>query len=238
MSREIRFDTENVLVAVSVMGQTRAECRAQWAAAVLAGADVVEWRLDYLGEELDHAGIAALAKQMRTEHGLPILATYRTVADGGKADFARPSEYREALTAAATWADLVDVEVSVPGSSQIIRDLGSSIPVVASFHDFTSGPSTGITKQLLEHMVDLGAAVGKVAWMVAGADDLALVQTLQQWAADSIGIPTVVIGMGAQGTASRLGESARLSAFTFARGVGASAPGQPTAEEIRASIAD
>ena len=236
----VNFDTENVMVAVPVTGATLEESRAQWAAATRAGADLVECRLDYLGEEVAAEDVAALALEQRAEHGKPVLATYRTEADGGKASFASTAAYREALLAVATWADLVDVEVSVPGSAQIIRDLTATVPVVASFHDFASGPSVGITKQLLEHMGELGASVAKVAWMVNGPQDLELVQTLQKWAAQNLAIPSVVIGMGSAGTASRLGEAARISAFTFARGVGpgagASAPGQPTVQEIRASV--
>lgn len=236
----VNFDTDNVMVAVPVMGATLAESRSQWAAAVQAGADLVEWRLDYLEEGVGQAEMAALAADMRARHGRPVLATYRTRRDGGSADFVSTVAYRQAVESVATWADLLDVEVSDPGAAQIIRDLAPIVPIVASFHDFTSSPSSGITKQLLEHMADLGASVAKVAWMVKDARDLEQVQAMQRWAAHSVGVPCVVIGMGALGTESRLGESARLSAFTFARGVGPgngeSAPGQPTVQEIRVSV--
>ncbi len=232
----IHFNTENVSVAVPVVGRTIQDCRTQWEAAAEAGADLVEWRLDFLDDAVSEDQKAALAQEMREKFSLPLLATYRTDADGGNFAFSNADKYRQALLSAAGFADLVDVEISIPGSAQLVRELADSVPVVASFHDFTSGPSTGVTKQLLEHMVDLGAAVGKVAWMVTGQRDLEMVLSLQRWAVQNIEIPSVVIGMGPLGMGTRLGESARISAFTFARGTQASAPGQPTVEEIRASI--
>lgn len=237
---DVNFDTNNVLVAIPIMGETLEESSAQWEAAVRAGADLVEWRLDYLNEGITAGQVAAVAARMRDQYGCPVLGTYRTRADGGNADFPSTAAYREALKAVGTWADLVDVEISYPGAAKIIRDLVPTVPIVASFHDFTSAPSTGVTRQLLAHMADLGAAVAKVAWMVRDSADLDMVKDMQRWAATNIAVPTVVIGMGAAGTESRLGTSARLSAFTFARGVGPgpgeSAPGQPTVQQIRASI--
>ncbi len=230
------FDTENAIVAVPVVGETLEESRAQWRAAKDAGADMIEWRLDFLDDAVGEDEKAALAQEMKGEFSLPLLATYRTDADGGRFRFTRPEGYREVVRSAAGFADMVDVEISVPGSTQLVRELAATVPVVASFHDFTSGPSTGVTKQLLEHMEDLGAAVAKVAWMVGNGRDLEMVLSLQRWAAQNVEIPSVVIGMGPLGISTRLGESARISAFTFARGAQASAPGQPTVEEIRESI--
>ncbi len=227
------FDQDRVTIAIPITGVNLRESEEQWRDAS-EEADLLEWRLDYL-EEDERLGAAALARRLRAELGVPLLATYRTVTDGGKGELAGP-DYRRVVEDAATWADLIDVEVSVPGSARMIEELREKLPVVASFHDFTSHPSSGITLQLLEHMQDLGAAVAKVAWMVRSEEDLEMVLALQQWAAKNMGIPAVVIGMGGAGTPSRLGSSALVSAFTFARGADASAPGQPLAEEIRRSV--
>lgn len=230
-----KFDSKSPLIAVPVSASSLDAVEEEVAQAVAAGANLVEWRLDYLDIDPTDELVHQLGAGLRKTHGLPVLVTVRTEDEGGHYRGSNAS-YRKAIRLAAKWADLVDVEAGQPGAEELIAEISDTTCVVASFHDFTASPSAGITQKLLAHMQDMGAGVGKVAWMVRNADDLALIQRLQEWAVKNLQMPTVVIGMGDLGQPSRLGASARRSAFTFARGVQVSAPGQPTVTEIRDSL--
>ena len=232
----VSFDTTSATIVVPIMAASLEDVALQWEAAVGAGADIVEWRIDALGPHLwDAETVGESGAALRAQFGKPVLATMRTAKEGGGFT-GSAAQYRSILRDAGGWADLVDVEVGYRGAEELIAELRGRTAVVGSFHDFTTEPSAATTVQLLSQMQDLGCGVGKVAWMVTTEADLALVKNLQVWAAEHMSMPTVVIGMGPLGTESRLGNSALMSAFTFARGSVESAPGQPTVEEIRASV--
>ena len=233
----VSFDTTSATIVVPIMAASLEEAALQWEAAVGAGADIVEWRIDALGPHLwDAETVGESGAALRAQFGKPVLATMRTAKEGGGFT-GSAAQYRSILRDAGGWADLVDVEVGYRGAEELIAELRGRTAVVGSFHDFATAPSAAATTvQLLGQMQNLGCAVGKVAWMVTTEADLALVKNLQVWAAEHLSMPTVVIGMGPLGTESRLGNSALMSAFTFARGSVESAPGQPTVEEIRASV--
>ena len=233
----ISFDTTSATVVVPIVAASLEEVALQWEAAAGAGADIVEWRIDALEPQLwDAETVGESGALLRAQFGTPVLATMRTAKEGGGFT-GSAAQYRSILRDAGGWADLVDVEVGYRGAEELIAELRGRTAVVGSFHDFATAPSAAATTvQLLGQMQNLGCAVGKVAWMVTTEADLALVRSLQVWAAEHLSMPTVVIGMGPLGTESRLGNSALISAFTFARGSVESAPGQPTVEEIRASV--
>lgn len=259
-------------VVVPLTGQTFAEVEEQWQDAAAAGADMVEWRLDFLegvagpgavqgvdlGEEsagsasmpgagggallgddaawLDTA--ARLAAELREKTGVPVLATFRTTAEGGRlpVDANHAGRYRGLVQDTACWADAVDVELVRPGADHLIAELSGLVPVVASFHSFEPGVDEEFLKDTLRHMEETGASVAKIAWMVGDQDDLETVLDAQLWAGRNMGTPALVIGMGEMGRATRLGAAAKRSAFTFATAGAASAPGQPSVEELRASL--
>lgn len=231
-----------VRVAVPLTAQNLREVEREWEHVAALRPDLIEWRLDALTpDRLDSslAAIAELGMSLRRRFRIPVLATVRTSAEGGAYN-GSDSHYREVVLATSTWADLVDVEVGRPGAARLIAKIKAGAKdgrpgVVGSFHDFINPPSSGVTRQLLEHMQSLGCAVAKVAWMVRSDDDLGAVLAVQSWAAQNLQIPALVIGMGEAGRPSRLGAAARQSAFTFARGVRESAPGQPSVEAVRRS---
>ncbi len=240
----LELDGVTPVVAVPVVASTLREAEEQWRAAAQAEADLVEWRLDYLGEEIAPAAVAALANRLKRELGLPVLATVRTAAEGGQyraaADY-HAGKLRDLVRGSASWADAVDVEMSRPGAAALVAEL--QVPVVASFHEFLVPPEKG---QVLDKLLGLyGAAsaaapgqtvIPKVAWMVADATQLETVLLAQEQALNATGNPVVVIGMGSAGAASRLGAPAARNAFTFAVVGASSAPGQPGIEELRQSL--
>lgn len=259
----LRFDSHAAMVAVPVMGTALADVRRQWSEAARSGADLIEWRLDYIAAAPEDEApaptltdLAAVGREMSVMYRLPVLATYRTTAEGGRFPSGDVLGYRDAVVSAASWADAVDVEYAMAQeiddatalileseSGQLrqtfgdfVRSLKATATVVVSVHDFGGPMAMDDIVARLSDIAAMGADVAKVACTVPDTAALYDVLTAQRWAAQNLPIPAVVIGMGSAGQASRLGESALTSAFTFARGVQASAPGQPTVEEIRASI--
>lgn len=236
-------DLTRTRVAIPITAPTAPAVESEWEQAAALAPDLIEWRLDALDPNLvdDNSELGRRGRELRGRFAIPVLATVRTDAEGGGFE-GTTAEYQDLVRDAATWADYVDVEVGRVGSTRLIADLLADdrfvASVVGSFHDFHNPPSGGITQQLLEHMQQLGCAVAKVAWMVKGEEDLEMVLKMQDWAFENLQIPAVIIGMGPAGQRTRLGRSAQRSAFTFARGIRASAPGQPTIEQIRSSVAE
>lgn len=271
-------------LAVPIVGQDAAEVRSQWQAAALAGADLVEWRLDFFVE--DSAQIESLGQELRHRYELPVLATWRSDREGGNlltglgsspAElFAGAEGYAERVLAAARWADAVDVELGLaeawPGGDLIAAVHGTaelpleckreSLPeperkssvkdnrgdslervqtllhplVVVSHHEFNV-PPVGAAQLItvLQKMAQTDADVLKIAWMVNTQEELHYVLEAQAWARKNLPHPCVLIAMGEVGAASRLGETGTASAFTFAVATDASAPGQKTVAEVKAS---
>ena len=233
------FKSNDLVAVVPIIERDLVAVPERWQQAAEAGADMIEWR----GPE----EIAEVARHLRTKFGLPVLATWRTDAEGGYFTLGAGAgrlapTYAEAVRAASKWADLVDVELSRDGATKLIAEVARSTPVVASFHDF-DGPVN--EAQLRQHLLDMetsDATVAKVAVAVTSEEDLSGILAVQDWA-QSLEVPSVIIGMGAHGRQTRLAERAARSAFAFATvdcgkqgGSSTSAPGQPTLCELRESV--
>ncbi len=236
----LRLGHGELVVATPVVAKTLQEVRQQWGEARKLGADLIEWRLDHL-EEVSEDEVAALGQEMLRTHGLPVIATYRTNQEGGLAQgesgyldpvSGRKSELGEAVLAAGSWANVVDIEMERVGSTELLREM--KVPVVASFHEFETAVSPDFLQKLLWRMVDSGAGIVKVAHHVDTDCELQAVLDLQGWAWNNLPVPAVVIAMGQKGIPSRVGHQARISAFTFASAGWSSAPGQLTIGQVRA----
>lgn len=223
------------VITVPITAQTLDGVREQWQDAVEAGADLVEWRLDYLeGLENLLPEVHDVADQCRRQWGIPVLATIRTAAEGG--NFDQMDAYLAFTSFLSEWADAVDVEVDRLGSRDLIAEMKTKVPVVASFHQYAHAPNAPLIKGLLSRMADTSAHVVKIAWMTSDADDVIQVSDAAAWAAENIAVPAVVIGMGEAGVTTRLGQAAQQAAFAFATAGDASAPGQPTVAELKESV--
>lgn len=218
-------------IAVPVMSEDPARIEDQWRAAVRAGADLVEWRIDAVGEPDLQVG-----RRLRSELGVPVLATVRTAQEGGH--FAgTPDAYQELICGAAQWADAVDIEFAASDAESLLeaaQDKGAA--VVFSHHVWGRPAALAEIQECLLAMAEAGADIAKVAWMASSTDEVEAVISAQIWAFDNLMVPAVVIAMGEEGTRTRLGDCAARSAFTFAVATRSSAPGQPTVTEVRESL--
>ena len=188
-------------VAVSLTGPSLAQARTQARSAVVAGADVLELRVDLLEEAgalaapdpLDAATAAAQVLECLrglgeaiaadgADAGAPVLLTCRTTAEGGRAqldDASYGALLRSVLDGLTDWAPerrpaAIDVEVQRGCLPQVCEQAhGLGIDVVASFHDFEATPADEALEEVLARMAREGADLAKIAVWPTTADDVA-----------------------------------------------------------------
>ncbi|CAM3955569.1 MULTISPECIES: type I 3-dehydroquinate dehydratase [Helcobacillus] len=204
-----------VIVPIMPAGPTAAAAAAaaadQASAAVAAGADVIEWRVDALGEAaLDpavraeaadaisralaahadpaaQAGAASHPGRTLQARRVPLLAAVRTVAEGDGIALGDDA-YADLLLdlAARSGIDAIDVEAARldPASA---RDLVTGIAqtgaaVIGSSHDFRRTPSAPEIHALLDALHAAGCRTLKIAVMpTSRADVLTLMQAVESY---------------------------------------------------------
>ena len=182
------------------------------AAAVEAGADVVELRIDYL---TDPAEVRAVTDGF----DVPFILTCRPVWEGGHSELP-DADRRELLTAAAEGTDwLIDYEGKAEGT----------VPNrILSRHDFRTRPTT-LTRQYADDCAT-AAEVVKVAWAARSVrDNVEAFELLRQRPK-----PTVALCMGEAGLPSRVLAKKFGAYLTFAalRDDRNTAAGQPTIRDL------
>ncbi|GAA0722653.1 type I 3-dehydroquinate dehydratase [Dactylosporangium roseum] len=190
--------------------------------------DVAELRVDwYSSVEPDH-----VLDRVRRFRGLPTLATIRSKAEGGSWPGGEAERLR-LFEAVLPEVDAVDVELS---SEEILPGVVAAARrhdrlVVVSYHDFTGTPPAGRLTEIVEGAADAGADLVKISTMAHGPGDLlALAELLTRHSSRRL----IVIGMGAEGAASRVFFPLLGSRITYSAIGGRSAPGQlPFDETVR-----
>lgn len=220
-----------------------APLREQVADARAAGAELVELRVDMIG---DAAAVEAL---LREPHEIPYILTIRSAAEGGRWDGDEAERISLIERLGLLRPGYVDVEWSTWRASANIRQKiglvcdtdagGESMhasrrarnKLILSHHDFEGTPADLST--LFADLAETPASVIKVATTARDATDaLRMLEQLKQHAAAR---PTIAIAMGEAGLASRVlarkfGAFATFAAFSCQDG---SAPGQPAVEQLR-----
>ena len=126
------------------------------------------------------------------------------------------------------------------GTRQRIFDLAHAhgVRVVCSSHDFDKTPPRQEMVDRLCRMQALGADIAKLAVMPRSRQDVAaLLAATAEMAELHPQTPVITMSMGALGQISRMAGGTFGSAATFAAAGSASAPGQPTLEDVRAMLA-
>lgn len=206
--------------------------------------DLVEWRVDLYaaftaGGGIDPApAVAALQRLTELLPDTPVLATFRTPAEGGNAELSPEGYFAlvEALSASG-FADAVDVEYRHPLASEAIAAARQhETPVVASNHDFNGTPPEHEIVARLEAMERAGADVAKIAVTPVCAGDVVTLLAATERRFRDARVPLITMSMGALGAVTRIGGGVFGSAATFATVGAASAPGQLPATGVRAAL--
>ncbi|MBR6897610.1 MAG: type I 3-dehydroquinate dehydratase [Lachnospiraceae bacterium] len=248
--RNVTLGTGLPKICISVTAEDEEGVRTQ--AEAIRGcrsAGLCEWRMDCLktvkdeNGKLDEAVILCMLKTLRDVLGdMPLIATFRSVADGGQTEL--DDLLYENLLLMVTqsgYADIVDVEIN-RGESLVMR-LVKSIhsydkTVLMSFHDFESTPEAGIMAEKLRAMERLGADICKLACMSADYCDAARLIYATALAKKTVSAPIITMAMGDTGRLSRVCGEFSGSCLSFGMLGEASAPGQIKADELAGYIGE
>jgi len=219
--KDIEFKRGKPVVCVPVSGSTAAEVVGE--IKIAAGSDIIEWRCDFFTEN-----VFDFLPQVHAACGnTPLLVTYRSQKEGGKADITeeRYAEVVEMLIASGE-PDLIDIEFSSPYSKELIAlAKDKSIVTVVSAHDFEKTAPEEELITLLNAMEAAGADIPKVAQMPQNfRDTLNLISATEKVSQHNF--PIITMSMGKYGKISRLCGEFSGSALTFGAAENASAPGQ------------
>ena len=216
-----------------------------------AGADVLEWRIDFILASHKQLSFAPLGKEvlqpLLEATSVPVLLTIRTAGQGGEAKLTQ-GRYRLLV------AEMLDVLVHIGVPMQRIaidiehwfenleslarhaQELGAT--VIVSHHDWHTTPDTDTLRLLYEELLQLPGVVAKLAVAAHNDADVQRLLDTTQAVAEESGRALIAIAMGESGQRSRLEGWKYGSVATFATVKNSSAPGQPSLEQLRAALSD
>lgn len=199
--------------------------------------DLLEWRADYL-LGLAPGDMLLLLAELRVMIGeTPLIFTYRSPAEGGRApsDLARRLEIVFAALS-SPHADVVDFELGSgeEAVSAVRREASKhSKRLLLSWHNFSSTPGESFIINKFVEAKELGADIAKVAVMPANSRDVLTLLSATLAARLKADIPLISMSMGSTGIVSRVFGGNFGSDVTFAQGLSASAPGQIPVQGLR-----
>lgn len=218
---DVAFNRGKPLVCVPVSGSSFEELL--WEIERIDTADLIEWRADFFREDV----ISAVSAVKKACGERPLLLTYRTAKQGGKAKV-NDEEYEERIRSfiSTRKIDLIDIEYSDPKCQELI-DLAKKegIVTVVSHHDFEKTDDADSIVEKLNDMEKIGADIPKIALKPNDFGDvLNLISASYKASQDNF--PIITISMGKLGKLSRICGEYSGSAMTFGVHKIASAPGQ------------
>lgn len=189
------------------------------------GANLLEWRLDATKEPHPES-VVHLAP-------LPVIATVRSVVQGGAFAGGREEGLRLLLRAAAAGSSFLDWEFD-PGRVLPSRLFPMRDRVIASWHNFQQTPPPEVLEDILAEMAATGAGIVKiVTHATRRADNLTVLGLIERGL--KLERRVVAFCLGPLGRISRVACPLVGGAFTYASLEPGSeaAPGQITVTEMR-----
>jgi len=189
------------------------------------GADLLEWRLDVTREPE--------VETVLPQSPLPVIATVRSVEQGGHFPGTRQEQLRLLIRAATSGSSYLDWEFRpgepLPDELSIIRER-----VILSYHDFEQTPADRELESLFDQMAALSTGVVKVVTLAQRMEDnISLLNLIGR--GRNRGIEVVAFCLGPLGRISRLACLLMGGAFTYAalESGAEAAPGQLTLAKMR-----
>ena len=189
------------------------------------GADLVEWRLDVTRDPEVETVLA--------QSPLPVIATVRSLKQGGHFSGTRQEQLRLLIRSAASGSAYVDWEFRpeepLPDELSVMRER-----VILSYHDFEETPTDKELESLFDHMAILSTGVVKVVTLAQRMEDnISLLNLIGR--GKNRGIKVVAFCLGPLGRISRVACLLMGGAFTYAalESGAEAAPGQLTLAEMR-----
>jgi 3-dehydroquinate dehydratase type I len=187
-------------------------------------ADLFELRIDLVGSRWPETA-AALRK--------PWMAANRGAANGGKFTGGEEKRTEELLRALELGASYIDIEFEAESLADIVKKVKGRAKCVISHHDWSGTPPQAALVSMVQRQLAAGADVAKLVTTANCVEDNLALLTLPSrfpWAG------VIALAMGAAGALSRVLSPLAGGFLTYAsiKHGSASAPGQLTAEEMRA----
>ncbi|CAM6118829.1 unnamed protein product [Calypogeia fissa] len=215
-----------MLVCATLVGKTVDEMVEKIGQAKNAGADLVEFRIDYITDFNAKRDLPTLLKA-RT---LPAIVTYRPKWEGGLYEGDEAPRLAALQLAADLGADYVDVELKAATESFPSRKRKNGTKFIVSNHNYELTPSIEDLEALAAKCVSAGADIVKI---VTTAHDIIDNARMFQLMTRST-VPIITLVMGQKGEISRILTAKYGGFLTFGTlGKGQeSAPGQHTLEQL------
>jgi 3-dehydroquinate dehydratase type I len=189
------------------------------------GADLLEWRLDVSRDPA--------VETVLPQSPLPVIATVRSVEQGGHFSGTRQEQLRLLIRAATSGSSYVDWEFR-PGEPLPDELSGMRERVILSYHDFEQTPAGRQLEALFDQMAASTTGVVKVVTLAQRKEDnISLLNLIGR--GRNRGIEVVAFCLGPLGRISRLACLLMGGAFTYAalESGAEAAPGQLTLAKMR-----
>lgn len=230
-------------ICVPIMGKTRDEVLKETKNILTYSPDILEWRADFLEEEVIEGEVhnAILREIRELVKDIPILYAFRTLEEGGKE--IDEEAYKELILdiANAEVCDLLDVEVFKlkTKARDIVDEIHSfsSVKVIGSYHNFELTPDTAELVYRFSVIDNCNADILKISTMPRKKKDVMRIMTATILTHTRPNCkPLVGISMGRLGRPTRLLGGFTGSAITFAEAGKPSAPGQVDIRDMKEMI--
>ncbi|MCL2454181.1 MAG: type I 3-dehydroquinate dehydratase [Micrococcales bacterium] len=233
---EVEIGTGVPALVVPVCARDAASLVAQAGTVLDAAPDVLEWRLDHLAD-VTPAAVVRAGRALAEAVDVPVLATFRTAAEGGEREI-DPMGYLELYRALVAERLVGAVDVEIGRGEAVVTEMvatahAASVVVVASAHEIDRTPSSEEIVARLHAMAACGADLCKMAVMPTSAEDVLTLLAATAEASVRIEQPIITMAMGGLGVVTRLAGEVFGSAATFGMVSRASAPGQVDAVALR-----
>lgn len=189
------------------------------------GADLLEWRLDVTRDPA--------VETVLPQSPLPVIATVRSVEQGGHFSGTRQEQLRLLIRAATSGSSYVDWEFRpsepLPDELSVMRER-----VILSYHDFEQTPAERELESLFDQMAASSTGVVKVVTLAQRMEDnISSLNLIGR--GRNRGIEVVAFCLGPLGRISRLACLLMGGAFTYAalESGAEAAPGQLTLAKMR-----
>jgi 3-dehydroquinate dehydratase type I len=217
-------------IAVSILPKTMQDALQLIEKAENAHADLIEVRLDCLGNHVELADLAAHGKT-------PKIATNRMTSVHGTSPFFKAEQRKLLLNAAESGFEFVDIELSGTKVRELVSEVKArGAKCIVSFHDFSGTPSISELKRIFQKEINSRADVCKIVTTAKRMEDNLTVLDFTS-SAFALGKSKIVcFAMDELGKLSRLLSPLFGGFFTFASLEHGSetASGQMSIQEMRA----
>ena len=247
----LRLGTGHPVICVPLTSKTRIGLIEEAETAARSGADLAEWRADFWLK--NHQGeqpgglpsvitdLSCLMQDLKEALlPLPLLFTIRTEPEGGACTLSGETYNSLLMAAAASGADMIDVEVFRQDRHRICRlieDLRRSGSVTAaSTHDFQKTDPDEVLLSRFQYMHETGADLLKMAVMPETEQDADRLLKVTDEARRIYPEPLITMSMGGTGVKTRIIGWQYGSCLTFGTTGNQSAPGQLPVRVLKEKI--